>query len=343
MRRLLRVPVLLGALALLGAPDLLGAQAAAQDRAPPAQDPPAQPEPAPAQDVPAAGERETVEVRRLSDVVAVREGARSPERVLYYFNPTIRLAEGDHVEQGSAGHSEITLPGGGLLQLNATAHLVLDKLAPEGDVLRLTLATSLEATARERPLRLLLPGGVACDILETGVRALLVPGRMALRNTGSQPVVLGGQLRLEREGGDPLATTSLVLQRGEGVRVVLVAGAGEPDGAQVDLWGALPVRHDGGLRLEHAGDQLRPSPEGEADPAALRLTVRGVRTVPRPGLVLRNPAHLELPASPPPPPADEDPAIEAAILESLRQLGALEDAPAPEPDDDAEDPGDEPR
>lgn len=335
---------------------LLSAAAAAQDRAPPPQEAPAAAPDgrAPQEAAPAAAEHETVEVRRLSDVVAVREGARSSERVLYYFNPTMRLAQGDHVEQGSAGHSEITLPGGGLLQLNATAHLVIERLAPEGDVLRLSLVTSLEATARERPLRLLLPGGVACDILQTGVRALLVPGRMFLRNAGGQPVVLGGQLRLEREGGDPLTTSSLVLQRGEGVRVVLVAGAGEPDGAQVDLWGALPLRHDGGLRLERAGDLLRAAPEGEADPAGLRLSVRGVRTVPRPGLVLRNPAHIELPSSPPPPPADEVQALPLTEeqLDELRALGyvadpAPDDAPpdddSPAPDDDAEDPGDEPR
>ncbi len=300
-----------------------------------------------AQDTPADDGRETVEVRRLSDVVAVREGPRSSERVLYYFNPTVRLAQGDHVEQGSGGHSEIVLSAGGLVELSATAHVVLERLAPEGDVLRLPLVTSLEASARERPLRLLLPGGIACDMLQTGVRALLVPGRLALRNTGSQPVVLGGDLRLEREGGDPLTRASLVLQRGEEVRMLLVAGVGEPDGELLELWGALALRHDGGVALERAGDLLRPALVGAADPVGVRLSVRGVRTVPRPGLVLRNPAHVELPSTPAPPKADEASPVPTSpeMLEQLRQLGYIGDpdpaeAPAEPPPDD---PGDEPR
>lgn len=326
------------ALALL----LLAAAAAGQETAPAA-----------------TGERITA--RRLSDVVAVREGERATERVLYYFNPVAGLAQGDELEQGSGGHSELLLSGGSLLELSATAHVILERLAPEGDVLRLPIVTSLQASSRERPLRLLLPGGIACDILGTSVRALLVPGRMALRNTGSHPVALGGELRLERPGGDPLAARSLILQRGEEVRVVLVAGTGGPDATALDLWGVVPVRHEGALELQREGAWLRAT---AADPLAVRLSVGGVRTVPLPGLALRNPAHVELPSSPPPLTAEEQAAIEAATLESLRQLGYLDadgnpvepasdpapapeaapEAPAPADDDtppDDEAPGDE--
>lgn len=315
-----------------------------------------------AQEAPPSPAGERVTARRLSDVVAVREGERAAERVLYYFNPVAELAQGDELEQGSGGHSELLLSGGSLLELSATAHVILERLAPEGDVLSLPVVTSLQASSRERPLRLLLPGGIACDILDTSVRALLVPGRMALRNTGANPVALGGELRLERPGGDALAARSLILQRGEEVRVVLVAGTGGPDATALELWGAVPVRHEGGLELQRSGAWLRLS---AADPLAVRLSVGGVRTVPRPGLAVRNPAHVELPSSPPPLTAEEQAAIEAATLESLRQLGYLDadgnpvepaaepepqpapeapEAPAPADDDtppDDEAPGDE--
>ncbi|HTE06163.1 MAG TPA: hypothetical protein VK824_08205, partial [Planctomycetota bacterium] len=115
------------------------------------QEPPAVP--------PAPAGPEKVHVRRLSDVVAVREGPRASERVLYYFNPNLMLSQSDHVEQGSGGQSELTLPGGATLQMHATAHVELSLLSPEGDVLRFPLLTRVEAAVLDRPLDLILPGG----------------------------------------------------------------------------------------------------------------------------------------------------------------------------------------
>ncbi len=291
--------------------------------------------------VPLPAAQEKVSVRRLSDVVAVREGPLVAERVLYYFNPTVELQEGHELEQGSGGHSELTLSGGTLVQLFATTHVILERLSPEGDVLRFPLATSFQATAEERPLRLLLPGHVTCDLVQTGVRALLVPGRMVLRNSGSQPVVLSGDLRLEREGGgNPLAVSTLVLERGQQARTVLVAGDLEPLGELVDLWGALPVRHPEAVGLEPVGAELRLKTAAEAAPS---LTVRGVRTLARPGLVLHNPTHVELPSTPPPVPAEEELAVpqdDAVPAEDEPPAEAEPPADEPPPDDDT---GDEPR
>jgi hypothetical protein len=278
---------------------------------------------------PLSAAQEKVQARRLSDVVAVRAGALAAERVLYYFNPTVELQQGDELEQGSGGHSEMELASGGLLVLHANAHVLLERLAAEGDALRLPLFTRLEAQSGERPLQLLMPGGTVCELLGTHVTAYVEHGRLRVRNEGSTPVVVTSDLRLERNPPTDGSAGRMELVRGEEVRLVLVGG---------DV--ALPVRHDSDVEVQPEGDRLRLRALEGAGAGTRSLTVRGVRTLAGSALVLHDPAHIELPSTPATPPADEaQPAPPAD--EQAEAPGSAEDAPPPE--DDAGAPGDEPR
>jgi len=82
-----------------------------------------------------AAAQEQVLVRRLSDSAAVRDGRTQTERVLYYFDPTATLVQGDEIEQGSSGHTELLLDGLGHVAIYSTAHVKLVSLSPGGDVL----------------------------------------------------------------------------------------------------------------------------------------------------------------------------------------------------------------
>jgi hypothetical protein len=284
---------------------------------------------------PLAAAQEKVLVRRLSDVVAVREGPRSTERVLYYFNPTVELAEGDHVEQGSGGHAEIKLAGEGLVILHANAHVILQHLAAEGDVLSFATVTRAEASAGDRPLQLLLPGGTICDLLQTHVTVFAVFGRLIIRNEGSTTVRLTSDLRLDRDQASDVPVGRLDLARGEEVRLMLVGGDVPAVGQSVDLWGAVAVRHTGNIQILPDGDQLRLQPgSGETPLDGSLLTVRGVRVVAHSGLLVRNPRHVESPAAPvetvpaPEPPAPELPAPDAGDNPPPSDEGAPPDAPA---------------
>jgi hypothetical protein len=261
---------------------------------------------------PLALAQEKVRARRLSDVVSVREGPSETERVLYYFNPTVDLVQGDELEQGSGGHSELTLEGDGLLILYSNAHVKLDKLAAEGDVLAFPTLTRVEATTGDRPLQLALPGGTTCDLLQAHVTVKVEYGRLLIRNEAGTPVHVHSDLRLERQPPDDVPAGDLDLTRGEEVRLVLVAGEAEESGESLMLWGVLPVRHTGDIDVLPEGDQLRVhAPPGDSLDYRSNLTVGGVRTVPRPGLVVRNPRHEEPPPAPVVP-VPEAPAAPAA-------------------------------
>ena len=262
---------------------------------------------------PLAVAQEKVRARRLSDVVSVREGPAEIERVLYYFNPTVDLVQGDDLEQGSGGHSELTLGGEGQLILFANAHVAMTKLAAEGDVLTFYTLTRVEAKTGDRPLQLALPGNTTCDLLQAHVTVKLEYGRLLIRNEASTPVRVVSDLRLERDPPADVPTGELNLARGEEVRLVLVGGESEQSGESVMLWGGLPVRHTGDIEVHPEGDQLRiHAPPGDSLDYRSALTVGGVRTVPRPGLVVRNPRYEEAPPAPPAavpePPAPAEPA-----------------------------------
>jgi|GEM_PF-5509426 len=296
---------------------------------------------------PLSAAQEKVQVRRLSDVVAVREGVLATERVLYYFNPVAELEAGDELEQGSGGHSEVMLTGGGLLTLHAGAHLVFDRLAPEGDVLRLPLFTRLDALGGERPLQLVMPGGTVCDLLGTHITAYVEHGRLRVRNESSTPIVVNSDLRLEKDPPTDGSAGRLEIVRGEEVRLVLVGGDVEPPGGALELWGALPVRHAADVTLEPDGDQLRLTASEGALSATRSLTVRGVRTVARSGLVLHDPAHIELPSTPEAPPADEAEDVAPDEAPGPGDVEPPAQQPAPDegtpPDDGPDDSGDSSR
>ncbi len=299
----------------------------AADEAPPARELPP----------PAVAADEKVNVRRLSDVVVVREGPRAAERVLYYFNPDVELSQGDHVAQGSGGQSDVMLPGGATILLYATAHLELSLLSIEGDVLRFPLLTRLEAGALERPLTLILPGGTQVRLQNTTLLVRVEPGRMLVRNTGEGSVTVTGDLRLERvaEPGQPLGQMNL--QLGEEVYIPLFRVSGSETGTLTDLWGLVTVRHHRGLQLAPEGNELRlrrdagdASAAGEGVVAVVEeASVGGVTTRWLPGstLVIRNPRHVDVPAAP------VVPAAEAPAPEIAPATDAPADAaPAAEPD-----------
>jgi hypothetical protein len=256
-----------------------------------------------------------VNVRRLADVVAVREGPRAAERVMYYFNPDLLLSQGDHVEQGSGGQSDLTLPGGARIQLHASAHLELALVSPEGDVVRFPLLTRLDASALERPLTLILPGGTQLRMQNTSLDVHVDPGRMRVRNTGSGPVNVTGDLRLQPGHEGDETAGRLELQRGEEVLIPLFRVSSSQVGTVTDLWGLLTVRHQRGLRLSPEGGVLRlerdagdVSAAGDAPVAVVEEAVVGgvtTRWLPGSTLVIRNPRHIEAP----PAASDETPDV----------------------------------
>jgi hypothetical protein len=267
--------------------------------------------------------QEKVSVRRLSDVVAVRQGAAAVERVLYYFNPTAELAEGDQVEQGSAGHSEIIMNGGAIVTLHSSNHVIVDTLAADGDRLEIPLVTRLECHVKERGLLLFLPGESTVELLNGDATVELEPGRLRIRNEGGQPVVVTGDMRPTRDQATVAEDGRVELGQGEEIRLVLVGGDVEQTGQLTDLWGAVAVRHDEDVQLQPDGAALRPRAAEGQPPEACRLTVRGVRTVPRAGLVVHNPLHVTLK-----PPPDTEPAPKP---EPAAAPPAAEPQPTPQP------------
>jgi len=298
--------------------------------------------------------QELVTVRRLSDVVGVREGNPPTERVLYYFEPITRLAQGDPIEQGSGGSSEIILSAGGLVAMDAAAHAILRRISSNGDVIEFPLLTTLEARAVDRRLSLLLPGGTRCELENTEVYISVQPGRMQIRNQGGGPITVSGDLWLRRCSGEGIGHGKLKLKRGEEVHIPLFEVSGtEAEGAETELWGVLPVRHFGVAQLEREGASLHLSlaSGAEAD-ASGTVTVGGVAT--RPGttrLLIRNPRHMEPPPEPvvelPEPEAlpivEEELPLDAAAMPEADEETAPEvegdDAPDEDaPDEDAPDP-----
>ncbi|MGQ0552065.1 MAG: hypothetical protein ACT4PU_02460 [Planctomycetota bacterium] len=297
-----------------------GARAQETPRAPAPEPDGAAPAPAPAEPIAAP---ETALVRRLSDVVAIREAPGAPERTLYYFRPTAELVQGAHVAQGSGGHSEVHLAEGGHVAMHATGHLILTRLAPAGDLLRFPLATRLDVRAGLRPLEVVLPGGARCHLLETVLAVDVEPGRLRLRNDGSRPIEVLANLRLVRDAPEQ---GSLMLERGQEVVLPLVGTVSADAELQTVPWGQLLVRHGPGVSAEAREAELwvrrAQSSEGAPPTADTEFTVGGVRTRLGVGtLIVGDPRHA--PASPEP--AAEPPAESPAEPETPPE-GGREDA-----------------
>jgi hypothetical protein len=247
--------------------------------------------------VDALGAQERVLVRRLSDVVGIREGNPPKERVLYYFDPMAELAQGDHVEQGSGGQSEITLSLGGLVKMHASAHLIIKRISEFGDVLEFPLLTTLEARSVDRMLTLALPGGTLCQLEGTEVFISVQPGTIQIRNQGGNPITVYGNVLLRRENENGSGHGQLQLLRGEEVHIPLFGGAGGGTGdSETELWGVTPVRHSGAALLQRDGDRLS---VWLASAGEDTVTIGGVSTRPGSGrLRISNRWHRDPPPEP---------------------------------------------
>ena len=277
---------------------------------------------------PAAAQEEVL-VRRFSDVVAVRKAPGAREAVLYYFDPTAPLRQGGHVEQGSGGHSEIYLSGGGRIAMHASGHAILDLLSSEGDIVRFPILTMVEIKGGSRQLDLKLPGGVTCRVGETTLLIEELPKRLRLRNQFGDPVSVQG----------PTATEPAQLRSGEEV-VYPLLDVPPPAKQSTFEWGDLLVRFAPGVEVTTDGPTLRVerAAEGELH-AEAPVSVGGVATRPGEGLlVVRNP-RPPTPRPPEPPPAAEP---EPAPAEPAAEPAAGP-APEPAPDEPAPEPQPEPK
>jgi hypothetical protein len=228
--------------------------------------------------------QEVVTLRRFADMVAVRQGPDATEKVLYYFSPTTDLVQGDEIEQGGGSHSELTLSASGLVALNDPAHVVLQKIDPEGDVLRFHRVSRARVRAGSRALTLLLPGGWQCRLQDTVIEIHEEFGRLRVRNTGGLTARLTGSLGLARHDEAAGATGVMELfdlGSGQEVRLPLF---GMPDASGMEVsfrWDGVLVRHDDGIEAKPDKRVLR-----VRGPAGAELSVGGVRTQLRVGGVL---------------------------------------------------------
>lgn len=224
--------------------------------------------------------QELVSVRRLNDSVSVRWGVDRSEQVLYAFTPTADLAAGDEIEQGSGGQSTLVLSTGGLVEMYSSGHLVIDSLAEAGDVLRFPALTQVELTSGLRKLTCFLPGGARCAFLGTTVTVRVEPGRMRIRNEGSTPVEIEGNITLT--AGQPGGHAGVLnLMRGEEVHLPLFQETSSELSGGLVSWRGRALRHSGGFVLAPENEDLLVQ-AGSAETADV-LTVGGVRMIPRAG------------------------------------------------------------
>lgn len=231
--------------------------------------------------------QERILARRMEDTVAVRRGPDRIETVLYYFAATADLAAGDELEQGSSGQSELYLSAGGHIELFDQAHAIVLRLDPEGDVIRFPWLTIASMTSTDRTLICQLPGGVSCRLRSTQMEVRTEPGRLRIRNRGSQPIRVSGQVSIDR--GDS-GSTILELGQGQEAYMPLVRYVPEPPGSEREEWEGLTLRHNGGFALQSRGPVLGVAAADDPEvPRDDLLTVGGVRTrVPAESLQIEN-------------------------------------------------------
>lgn len=272
---------------------------------------------------PGAAGQEQVQMRRFSDVVAVRPAPGQAEHILYYFDPIADLAQGGEVEQGSGGLSEIYLSGGAKIILRASGHAVLETLAPEGDVVRFPLVTFVEVQGGSRPLLLELPTGVLAQVNETSLLIEATPGRLRLRNQRGDPVAVTG----------PDATQPTPLAHGEEIIFPLIETQA-PHEQSLLTWDDLAVRYSPGVQVTQDGQRLIVAREADGElHAEAPLSVGGVATRPGAGqLVIRDPRvppPQTAPAAPATPAATPAPAV---VPPQPAPKPGVTPAPVPAPD-----------
>lgn len=227
----------------------------------------------------ATAAQEQVALRQLTPSVAVRVGADRSERVLYYFSPTASLAQGDEFEQGGGAHSAVQFAEGSHAEFWASTHVHLDRIDPEGDVLRMPIVTMGLFESKTRPMVLVLPGGVRAAFTGTIVDVRTEPGRMQVRNRGEEPIQLTGFLSVDRLPEGPGGEGVLVLGRGQEANLPLFRITPPLPGRIIENWSELQLRHDGAFRVEPGSESvvLRPSDEGGWNPREV-ISVAGVHT-----------------------------------------------------------------
>jgi hypothetical protein len=285
-----------------------------------------------------AAAQERVLLRRYADVVAVRARADGPEEVLYYFDPTRELPQGAHIQQGSGGFSQLHLSGGALLAPHASTQLVLERLSPAGDVVRLPMLSLLEVVGGTRKLELVLPGGTRCELLQSTLLIEMLPGRLRIRNQKGEGVVVTGLIGVTPPpaggGEEPEPGQGRVqLLAGQEIQIPMYSGKPPIGGMGSMRWAGRLVRYGPGVSI--AGDvrtlRIGREAEGLLHETA-NVEVGGVVSMPGGGrLVVRDPRPMadNAPAQPvsapvvepppappalpdPAPPAEEPPAAPAA-------------------------------
>lgn len=266
-----------------------GAEAAAEDQHPEASDAARPAMPAmPAEDHsdsaaehPPEAEPETVLARRLNDSVAVRFAADGRERNLYFFDSRAELSAGDEIEQGPSGQTTVIMAEGGLLEMYASGHLIIDALGMERDgelldVLRFPLVTTAELTSGLRKIRCVLPGGSQAEFIDGRITISVVPGRLRIRNEGGNPVEVRGLLTEETHSQQISGEGLLVLGRGDEVAMPYFGHRNRRLGDAGGNWAGLSLREMGSLEVEHDAQHLvvtAPVPEEGLS----ACTVGGVR------------------------------------------------------------------
>jgi hypothetical protein len=220
--------------------------------------------------------QERVPVRRMADTVAIRTGPERNEHVLYFFAASAELGAGDELEQGSSGHSQIFLSGGGFVELHGSTHVILERLDPKADVLTFPLMTIAYVVSGERPIVCRLPGGFTCRMQQTDMIVRVEPGRLRVRNQGGQPIHVSGAISLEREK----SYGKLTLGQGqEAILPLLRSSVPEPPGTLRESWGVLSVRHSGKYAVKQTGADLEVEAADDPEaPANDLLIIGGVRT-----------------------------------------------------------------
>lgn len=228
-------------------------------------------------------EQETVIVRRLNDSVGVRFVADKRERVLYFFDPRAELVQGDEVEQGPSGQSTVVLSEGGLIQMFAAGHMVIDALGREQggelvDVLRFPLLNTVEVTSLDRKLICMLPGDIQAELLGGRITIKLVPGRLRIRNDGGSSVRVRGTMTQESDSTTTSGEGVLVLGRGDEVALPYFKQRNRQLGESGGYWAGLSLRDLGEVAVEQDGQYLVVTSAVE-DGRDTAFTVGGVRGI----------------------------------------------------------------
>lgn len=290
--------------------------------------------------------QERVLLRRYADVVAVRERSDGPEEVLYYFDPTRELPQGAQVQQGSGGFSELHLSGGAVIAAHASAHLVIERLAAQGDVVRVPLLSLLEVSGGTRKLELVLPGGTRCELLGSDLQIEVLPGRLRIRNKRGDAARVTGLIGMSPSPGgeDPTepGRGRVELPAGEELSIHLYSADLPSVGMAARRWAGRLVRQGAGAVLTADGARLSVGRESDgALTEGAAVEIGGVSTRPGPGrLVVADPRPM---AEPGPLERIEPPAPAAPATPRQGQPPgpgrAPGQAPGQAPDQPGQDPG----